>query len=114
MHHILHGTLPATVQFLKFVEKAAPISVYTSGKGSSAAGTHFGCSVKSRVADAFLNADHSPLRDFQTLVDTALESSGSAISSAVSTSIWELRSGERVAFKNEPGSAGISMGLVLR
>lgn len=28
----------AKSQFLKFVEKAAPISVYTSGKGSSAAG----------------------------------------------------------------------------
>ena len=28
----------AKSQFLKFVERAAPISVYTSGKGSSAAG----------------------------------------------------------------------------
>lgn len=28
----------AKSQFLKFVEKAAPISIYTSGKGSSAAG----------------------------------------------------------------------------
>ena len=28
----------AKSQMLKFVEKAAPISVYTSGKGSSAAG----------------------------------------------------------------------------
>merc|ERR1719291_962373 len=28
----------AKSQFLKFVQKAAPISVYTSGKGSSAAG----------------------------------------------------------------------------
>ena len=28
----------AKSQFLKFVEKAAPIAVYTSGKGSSAAG----------------------------------------------------------------------------
>ncbi len=28
----------AKSQLLKFVEKAAPISVYTSGKGSSAAG----------------------------------------------------------------------------
>lgn len=27
-----------TVQFLKFVEKTAPVAVYTSGKGSSAAG----------------------------------------------------------------------------
>ena len=26
------------VQFLKFVEKTAPVAVYTSGKGSSAAG----------------------------------------------------------------------------
>lgn len=26
------------MQFLKFVEKTAPIAVYTSGKGSSAAG----------------------------------------------------------------------------
>ena len=28
----------AKSQFLKFVEKAAPVAVYTSGKGSSAAG----------------------------------------------------------------------------
>jgi DNA replication licensing factor MCM5 len=28
----------AKSQFLKFVERAAPISVYTSGKGASAAG----------------------------------------------------------------------------
>ena len=28
----------AKSQFLKFVERVAPISVYTSGKGSSAAG----------------------------------------------------------------------------
>ena len=26
------------MQFLKFVEKTAPVAVYTSGKGSSAAG----------------------------------------------------------------------------
>jgi DNA replicative helicase MCM subunit Mcm2 (Cdc46/Mcm family) len=30
--------LPPSPQFLKFVEKTAPICVYTSGKGSSAAG----------------------------------------------------------------------------
>ncbi len=28
----------AKSQFLKFIEKAAPVAVYTSGKGSSAAG----------------------------------------------------------------------------
>jgi hypothetical protein len=30
--------MPMFRQFLKFVEKTAPIAVYTSGKGSSAAG----------------------------------------------------------------------------
>lgn len=31
-------TIILLVKFLKFVEKTAPIAVYTSGKGSSAAG----------------------------------------------------------------------------
>jgi DNA replication licensing factor MCM5 len=39
IHSLLLGD-PSTAksQFLKFAEKVAPISVYTSGKGSSAAG----------------------------------------------------------------------------
>lgn len=33
-----YSILVVEVQLLKFVEKVAPVSVYTSGKGSSAAG----------------------------------------------------------------------------
>ena len=36
---------------------------------------------------SFLNANHSPLRGFQVLVDTVLESPASALSNAVSTTI---------------------------
>ena len=47
------------------------------------------------------------MRGLQTVVDTALKSSASDLSSAVSTSIRELRSGEWSAFKSELDSAGI-------
>ena len=39
---------------------------------------------------SLLNANHSPLCSFQAHLDAALESSTSALSNAVSTSIWEL------------------------
>ena len=41
-----------------------------------------------------MNENHLALCDFQAVVDTALESSASALPNAVSTRIWELRSGE--------------------
>ena len=47
-----------------------------------------------------LHANHSPLCGVQALVDTALESSASAPSNAVPTGIWELRSGEWLAYRN--------------
>lgn len=38
MQNNLHFFLVLSLKFLKFVEKTAPVAVYTSGKGSSAAG----------------------------------------------------------------------------
>ena len=49
------------------------------------------------LAESLLHANYSPLRAFQAVVDTASESSASALSNAVSTSIQKPRSGEWVA-----------------
>jgi hypothetical protein len=55
------------------------------------------------IADSssLLDATHLPLCGFQTLVDAALESSASALSSAVLMGRWELRSGEWSVSKSE-------------
>ena len=42
------------------------------------------------------NADYSPLRGSQMLVDTVLERAESELSNAASTSAWMPRSGERL------------------
>ena len=52
----------------------------------------------------------TPTRAFQVVVDTALESSALALLNAVSTSIYELRSGEWQALNNEPDSTRLSTG----
>ena len=61
-------------------------------------------------SSSILHADYSSLRAFQAVVDTASESSASALSSAVSTSIWELRNDQWVACKSELKSAELSTG----
>ena len=66
-------------------------------QGFSAGALKCGLKCRSiRPADSsqLLNDNHLALCDFQAIVDTALESSASALSNAVSTRIWELRSGE--------------------
>ena len=73
------------------------------GKGGGLGGGE-GPSVKSC---RFSHTDYSPLRGFQALADTVLESSASALSNAVSTIIWELRSGEWTACKSELDSSGL-------
>ena len=52
---------------------------------------------------------YTPLRGFQAVVDTALESSVEALSNAVSTSAWKPRSDEWLAFKSELEAAGINV-----
>ena len=61
-------------------------------------------------ASSIMHTGYSPLRAFQAVVDTTLESSASALSNAVSTSIRELRSGEWLACKSELESTGLSAG----
>lgn len=59
MHRSLHfHTLRDSyiLQFLKFVEKTAPIAVYTSGKGSSAAGLTASVIQDSSTVSPLLNA----------------------------------------------------------
>ena len=46
-----------------------------------------------------LHAKHSPLRGLQAVVDRALKRYAKAFSNAMSTIIWELRSGEWEACK---------------
>ena len=50
---------------------------------------------------SLLHAGHSPPRGFQTVVDAALESPASALSNAISTSIWKPRGGEWPACNSE-------------
>ena len=69
-----------------------------------------GCEVNHADSRAHLHANHSPLCGFQALVDTALESSASALSIAMTKSIRELRSGEWLVCKSELESAGVSTG----
>ena len=59
---------------------------------------------------SLFNASHPPMRCLQALVDMALERSASALSNAVSISIWELRSGEWSAFESELECAAIITG----
>ena len=56
-------------------------------------------------ASSLLHAGHSPLRDFQTVVDAALESPASASSNAVATSFWKPCSDEWLECKSELESA---------
>ena len=52
-----------------------------------------------------MHANHSPLSGFLALVDAALESPASALSNAVSMTVWKPRSEEWLACKSELESA---------
>ena len=56
-----------------------------------------------------MHADHSPLRSYQILVDTALEGAKTELSNAVSTSAWKPPSGVWLAFKSQLESAAFSI-----
>ena len=69
-----------------------------------------GRTISAAAPSPFLNAHHSPLRGFEALVHTALESSAIALSIAVSTSASKSRSGEWSACTSELESAALRCG----
>ena len=48
---------------------------------------------------SLLHVNCSPLHGFEMLIDTVLERAAAELSNAVSTSSWQLRSGEWTAFE---------------
>ena len=56
---------------------------------------------------SLLYDSHASLRDFQTVVDTAFESTEARLSNAASTLAWKPRSGERLSFKSELGACAL-------
>ena len=60
-------------------------------------------------SNSLLNANIWPMFGFQALVGAALKSSASALSNAVSTSIWEQRAEEWSACKGELESARLML-----
>ena len=61
-------------------------------------------------SSSLMHANHSLLRGFWMLGDTALERAEAELSNAVSTSAWKSDNGERLACKSVLESAGLSTG----
>ena len=62
-------------------------------------------------SSSLLHANYLPLLSSQMLADTALKRAEAELSNAASTSAGKPHSGERLTFKGELESAGISCGL---